>query len=164
MFTGLARWVARTTWCCRQAPGCDQYVITGLLGRGGFGITYLVHDAALRKDFALKEFFPEDFVFRESVGGRVRARPDSEKEYQWGLRKFYDEARLLVQFSHPNIVGGCRLLLVAQLIYAVGATLYRGISGDRPPEAPLRQNPQRGLSRPHAARVRAGPVRSHRGH
>ena len=89
------------------SPGTkiDQYVITGVLGRGGFGITYLVRDEALRKDFALKEFFPDDFVLRESAGIGVKAKPDSENEYRWGLRKFYDEARLLVQFSHPNIVG-----------------------------------------------------------
>ena len=37
----------------------DQYAISGLLGRGGFGITYLVRDEALNRDFALKEFFPE---------------------------------------------------------------------------------------------------------
>jgi serine/threonine protein kinase len=83
------------------SPGTriDQYVITGLLGRGGFGITYLVYDEALRKDFALKEFFPEDFVSRENASTRVKAKPNSENEYRWGLRKFYDEARLLVQFG-----------------------------------------------------------------
>ncbi len=43
----------------------DQYVITGLLGRGGFGITYLINDEMLNKEFALKEFFPEDLVRRE---------------------------------------------------------------------------------------------------
>ena len=33
------------------APGTriEQYVITGLLGRGGFGITYLARDEEMRK-------------------------------------------------------------------------------------------------------------------
>ena len=43
----------------------DQYVISGLLGRGGFGITYLIKDEMLNKEFALKEFFPEDLVRRD---------------------------------------------------------------------------------------------------
>ena len=42
----------------------DQYTVTRVLGRGGFGITYLVRDEGLDKDFALKEFFPEDLVRR----------------------------------------------------------------------------------------------------
>src|SRR5882724_11298309 len=82
------------------APGTkvDQYLISHVLGRGGFGITYLVHDESLQKDFALKEFFPEDLVVR------FTNKPHSESDYRWGLRKFYDEARLLAQFSHSNIV------------------------------------------------------------
>ena len=88
------------------SPGTkvDQYVISGVLGRGGFGITYLVHDESLQKDFALKEFFPEDLVVREGTSIRFTAKPHSESDYRWGLKKFYDEARLLAQFSHSNIV------------------------------------------------------------
>jgi tRNA A-37 threonylcarbamoyl transferase component Bud32 len=88
------------------APGTkiDQYTISGVLGRGGFGITYLVRDEGLEKDFALKEFFPEDLVLREGTSVRFSNRPNSEADYRWGLRKFYDEARLLAQFNHANIV------------------------------------------------------------
>ena len=70
------------------APGTkvDQYVVSGLLGRGGFGITYLVHDEALQKDFALKEFFPEDLVVRDGAGIRFTAKPHSESDYRWGLK------------------------------------------------------------------------------
>src|SRR5262249_19187146 len=70
----------------------DQYVISGVLGRGGFGITYLVRDEGLDKDFALKEFFPEDLVLREGTQLRFATKPNSEADYKWGLRKFYDEA------------------------------------------------------------------------
>ena len=75
-----------------------------VLGRGGFGITYLVRDEGLEKDFALKEFFPEDLVRREGTSIRFTAKPNSEADYRWGLKKFYDEARLLAQFNHSNIV------------------------------------------------------------
>jgi tetratricopeptide (TPR) repeat protein len=88
------------------APGTkvDQYLIRRVLGRGGFGITYLVHDAMLQKDFALKEFFPEDLATRDSASLRVVSRPSSEGDFQWGLQKFFSEARLLAQLSHENIV------------------------------------------------------------
>ena len=75
----------------------DQYAISDLLGRGGFGITYLVRDEALQRDFALKEFFPEGLVRREGTSVRFVSTPNSEDDYRWGLRKFYDEARLLAQ-------------------------------------------------------------------
>ena len=78
----------------------DQYTISRVLGRGGFGITYLVRDEGLDKDFALKEFFPEDLVRREGTSLRFTARPNSESDYRWGLKKFHDEARLLAQFHH----------------------------------------------------------------
>ena len=117
----------------------DQYAISSVLGRGGFGITYLVHDEALQKDFALKEFFPEDLVMREGTSIRFTARPHSESDYRWGLKKFYDEARLLAQFSHNNIVSVRRVFEGNNSAYMLldfvrGSTLEKWLQGlDSPP-------------------------------
>jgi tetratricopeptide (TPR) repeat protein len=117
----------------------DQYVITGLLGRGGFGITYLARDPLLEKDFALKEFFPEGLVRREGTSIRFASRPNSESDYRWGLRKFYDEARLLAQFSHPHIVNVRRVFEANNFAYMLldfikGSTLEKWLAGlDSPP-------------------------------
>lgn len=97
----------------------DQYVITGVLGRGGFGITYLIKDEMLNKEFALKEFFPEDLVRREGMGLKFLARSNSEADYRWGLKKFFDEARLLAQFNHPNIIGVRRVFELNDTAYMV---------------------------------------------
>src|SRR5688572_22239820 len=35
-----------------------QYVLSGVLGQGGFGITYRGTDAGLNRAVAIKEFFP----------------------------------------------------------------------------------------------------------
>ena len=123
------------------SPGTkvDQYVISGVLGRGGFGITYLVHDESLQKDFALKEFFPEDLVIREGTSIRFTAKPHSESDYRWGLKKFYDEARLLAQFSHSNIVSVRRVFEENNSAYMLldfvrGSTLEKWLQGlDSPP-------------------------------
>lgn len=123
------------------APGTkvDQYVISGVLGRGGFGITYLVHDESLQKDFALKEFFPEDLVVRDGDSIRFTAKPHSESDYRWGLKKFYDEARLLAQFSHGNIVSVRRVFEQNNSAYMLldfvrGSTLEKWLQGlDSPP-------------------------------
>ncbi len=117
----------------------DQYVISHVLGRGGFGITYLVRDEGLDKDFALKEFFPEDLVVREGISLRFAAKPNSEADYKWGLRKFYDEARLLAQFSHSNIVNVRRVFEANKTAYMLldfvkGSTLEKWLQGlDSPP-------------------------------
>jgi len=114
------------------APGTriDQYVINGILGRGGFGITYRINDEMLSKDFALKEFFPEDLVRREGSGLKFLARANSEADYRWGLRKFFDEARLLAQFNHPNIIGVRRVFELNDTAYMV-LDLVRGITFEK---------------------------------
>jgi serine/threonine protein kinase len=114
------------------APGTriDQYVITGVLGRGGFGITYLIHDEMLNKEFALKEFFPEDLVRRDGPSLKFLARANSEADYRWGLKKFFDEARLLAQFNHPNIIGVRRVFELNETAYMV-LDLVRGMTFER---------------------------------
>lgn len=79
-----------------------QYVIHSILGAGGFGITYLAEHQALGKMFAIKEYFPRDFGYRE--GTTVRAATDGEGTYRWGLDRFLQEARALARFRHPAIV------------------------------------------------------------
>ena len=117
----------------------DQYVINSVLGRGGFGITYLVRDEGLDKDFALKEFFPEDLVRREGTSIRFTAKPNSESDYRWGLRKFHDEARLLAQFHHANIVNVRRVFEANNSAYMLldfvkGGTLEQWLQKlDSPP-------------------------------
>lgn len=108
----------------------DQYVITGLLGRGGFGITYLIKDEMLNKEFALKEFFPEDLVRREGTGLKFLSRANAEEDYRWGLKKFFDEARLLAQFNHFNIIGVRRVFEANDTAYMV-LDLVRGMTFER---------------------------------
>jgi serine/threonine protein kinase len=48
------------------APGTElmEYRLTGLLGAGAFGITYLARDTHLDKDVAIKEYLPSAFATR----------------------------------------------------------------------------------------------------
>jgi len=78
------------------------YVIEAVLGWGGFGITYRARHETLNKHFALKEYFPRDFSFRDKTN--VQPTASSTKEYAWGLDRFIKEAQALAKFKHPAIV------------------------------------------------------------
>ncbi|MEZ5854174.1 MAG: serine/threonine-protein kinase [Hyphomicrobiaceae bacterium] len=80
----------------------DHYVIREVLGAGGFGITYLAEHEALGKLYAIKEYFPHAFSYRQ--GATVRPTSASDGTYNWGLERFETEARSLAKFKHPAIV------------------------------------------------------------
>ena len=44
----------------------DQYQVGRVLGRGGFGVTYIGYDLSMERKVAIKEYFPTHLVMRES--------------------------------------------------------------------------------------------------
>ncbi len=84
-------------------PG--QYEILGVLGAGGFSITYKARDKLLDTIVAIKEYLPSDFALRHHDGTTVGPRSSSEAtQFEWGLERFLDEARTLKKFREQHIV------------------------------------------------------------
>lgn len=89
-----------------------RYQIEGVLGAGGFGITYQAIHEALQNQVAIKEYFPVEWAYRDhnnitvraNAQGQMPARPSEPPCYQWGLERFLDEAKILVQINHPGVV------------------------------------------------------------
>lgn len=75
-----------------------------VLGHGGFGITYLGWNITLNIPLAIKEYFPADLATRERNLSVVPQTAQAGPDFQWGLERFLDEARILARFHHPNIV------------------------------------------------------------
>ena len=82
----------------------EEFEIERYLNAGGFGVTYLARDLSLDARRVVKEYLPVSWGARRrdgTVGPRTGA---DEKDYEWGLNRFIDEARMLARFKHPNIV------------------------------------------------------------
>lgn len=88
----------------------NGYLIGKVLGKGGFGITYIGYDIRLSKKVAVKEYLPNDHAGR--ADDKLTVAPHSEKDrevFLYGLEKFLEEARTLAKFEHYNIarINGC---------------------------------------------------------
>jgi serine/threonine protein kinase len=89
----------------------ESYKVTGVLGVGGFGVTYKARDEQLVCDVAIKEYLPADIAVRNADGLSVSVKSSTDNSsYEHGLRRFLDEARALARFREPNIVRVTRYL------------------------------------------------------
>ena len=89
----------------------NRYVVGCVIGKGGFGITYLAYDALVNKKIAIKEYYPYGLAQRVTESTQVAVTSsDSAEAFNLGAEKFYNEAKLVSRFNgNPNIVGvyGC---------------------------------------------------------
>lgn len=80
------------------------YQIQSVLGRGGFGITYLAKDTNLGHLVAIKEYLPDDYATRRGDSTVQPVSVAHNDVYAWGLDRFMSEAKTLGKFKHSNIV------------------------------------------------------------
>ena len=115
----------------------DDYRIESVLGSGGFGITYCARDLETDRRIAIKEYLPAGVASRDRDDASVHPLSEADREeFEYGLNRFRDEAKTLVNFEHPNIVTAHRFFsangtayLVMQLIE--GKTLQGILAADK---------------------------------
>ena len=98
----------------------SDYRIEGILGQGGFGITYLATDTNLNRKVAIKEYVPRDFAVRDgTLTIRASGNDEDRETFKWGLTRFLEEAKMLALFNHPNIVAVRRFFQANGTAYLV---------------------------------------------
>lgn len=96
-----------------------HYELTRVLGKGGFGITYLGVDRHLGRKVAVKELMPDTIVTRIEGMMVVAQSEELAPNWEWAKARFLEEARLLAGFQHPNIVEVHQLIEANGTVYMV---------------------------------------------
>ena len=79
-----------------------RYKLLKVLGKGGFGITYLGLHTGLNKKVAIKEYFPKDSFRRQSDGTQVSYSNTGENRKN--IERFLKEARTMAELKHKGVV------------------------------------------------------------
>lgn len=84
-----------------------KYVVGRVIGKGGFGVTYVAYDVTTQKKVAIKEYFPYGVALRAPGTTTVSVSSmDNAEAFRMGAEKFYNEAKMVSRFNgNPNIVG-----------------------------------------------------------
>lgn len=83
----------------------NRYVIGGVIGVGGFGITYKAWDIQLKVCKAIKEYFQQGVVNRIPGTTEVLiSNPKRREEFEYGKQRLLDEAEIVAKFQSPGIV------------------------------------------------------------
>lgn len=121
-----------------------RYVVGKVLGKGGFGITYLCYDSKEQKRVAVKEYLPDSFTHRNKGESMVSTYGgESEEYFKVGVKNFYEEAKMVSRFNgNPNIISVYEFFFENNTTYFVmeyldGIDLKRYItdSGGKIPES-----------------------------
>lgn len=106
------------------APGSvllGKYIVGKVIGKGGFGITYLAYDISMGKRVAIKEYFPYGVALRTAGSSTVSVSTmENANAFKLGAEKFYDEAKLVSRFNgNPNVVGVYEFFYENNTVYFV---------------------------------------------
>jgi serine/threonine protein kinase len=115
-----------------------RYEVAGVLGQGGFGITYLARDTQLGREVAVKEYLPAALAVRPDGSSVLPRSTEVADDFGWGRSRFIEEGRTLANLHEaPSIVKVFDFLEANGTAYIVmellrGRTLEEQVKADGP--------------------------------
>lgn len=85
----------------------EKYIVGRILGRGGFGIIYLVYDEENDRTAAVKEYYPERTAVR--AHNNIDVEPMTSihtEEFSAGAERFIQEAQFIARFGESAEILG----------------------------------------------------------
>jgi len=96
------------------------YEVKDTLRIGAYDITYRAWNHHLKERVDIQEYFPYDFAIRGIDGVSVEPKsPADSDNFQYGLKAFQDQAEILMQIEHPNIVSVENILQLNGTAYQI---------------------------------------------
>lgn len=83
-----------------------RYLVGRVLGKGGFGVTYIAKDLNYNRICAIKEYLPAEYSSRNNGTKNITPFSDAKAQYVFnhGREKFVEEARTLIALRNNPIV------------------------------------------------------------
>jgi len=90
----------------KLAPGTllEQYRIERTLSAGGFSVVYYAEDLQRHLPVVIKEYFPQKLAVRTPDNKIEPLKPSTADAFREGRKLFFQEASILGDLKHPNIV------------------------------------------------------------
>ncbi len=125
----------------RPGARIGRHEVLGVLGQGGFGITYRARDTQLNREVAIKEYLPTSLAYRADGTTVLPRSTKVAEDFSWGRDRFVAEGQTLASLHHaPGIVRVFDFLEINGTAYIVmemlrGETLEARLKSGGPLEA-----------------------------
>ncbi len=103
-------------------PGTNllgKYIIGRVLGRGGFGATYLAYSSERNNVVAIKEYYPTGIANRAKGEEKISIVSDDKRNvFKKGANRFFEEAKTMSKFNtNKNVVSVYEFFYANDTVY-----------------------------------------------